>query len=141
MSSLRASATIMVLRAPGRAFSVRALYHRARPLSFWNMRNRQASWIRPRRTRALPALARPFSRRRLPLSSGEPVMPRVAGDSSSIPHAPRQDFVHEHIRRLNADPDHACQQAHHRVCSFLWSLCKALQTCFLNLLHLVHNEA
>jgi hypothetical protein len=27
------------------------------------------------------------------------------------------------------------------VCSFLWSLCKALQTCFLNLLHLVHNEA
>src|SRR4051812_49548226 len=35
----------------------------------------QASWIIPRRTRALPALARPFSRRRLPLSSGEPVRP------------------------------------------------------------------
>ena len=33
------------------------------------------SWIIPRRTRALPALARPLSRRRTPLSSGEPVRP------------------------------------------------------------------
>jgi hypothetical protein len=32
-------------------------YHCTRALSFWNMRNRQASWIMPRRTRALPALA------------------------------------------------------------------------------------
>src|SRR4051812_22152100 len=75
MSSLRARATIMVvLRAPCLP-SVRVRYHCANALSFWNRRNRQASWIRPRRTRALPALAKPFSRRLAPLSSGEPVRP------------------------------------------------------------------
>jgi hypothetical protein len=41
----------------------------------WNLRKRQANWIMPHRTRALPARARPRSRRRLPLSSGEPVRP------------------------------------------------------------------
>jgi hypothetical protein len=60
---------LRVLGAP----SVRARYHRAKELSFWNIRKRHASWIMPRRTRELPALARPFSRRFLPLSSGEPV--------------------------------------------------------------------
>jgi hypothetical protein len=70
--SLRAKATIMVLRV-ARAFSVRARNHCARALSFWNMRNRHASWIMPRRTRALPDRASPFSRRFLPLSSGAPV--------------------------------------------------------------------
>src|SRR5262245_47924180 len=72
--SLRAKATIMSLRAP-RAFSVRARNHCAKVLSFWNMRNRHANWIMPRRTRALPERASPFSQRFLPLSSGEPVRP------------------------------------------------------------------
>jgi hypothetical protein len=40
--SLRAKATIMVLRVP-RAFSVRARNHCAKALSFWNMRNRHAN--------------------------------------------------------------------------------------------------
>src|SRR3954467_14433978 len=75
ISSFLASATIRVLRVPPRASAVRARYHCASALSFWNRRKRQASWIIPRRTRALPALASPFSRRRLPLSSGEPVRP------------------------------------------------------------------
>ena len=44
-------------------------------MSFWNIRNRHASWTMPRRTRALPDRASPFSRRFLPLSSGEPVRP------------------------------------------------------------------
>ena len=35
----------------------------------------QANWIMPRRTRALPERASPFSRRFVPLSSGEPVRP------------------------------------------------------------------
>src|SRR5215831_21091345 len=38
-------------------------------------RKRQANWIIARRTRSLPALAKPFSRRRVPLSSGAPVKP------------------------------------------------------------------
>src|SRR5882724_2050222 len=74
ISSLRAKATIMVLRVP-RALSVRARNHCAKVLSFWNMRNRHANWIMPRRTRALPERVSPFSRRFLPLSSGEPVRP------------------------------------------------------------------
>ena len=65
--SLRAKATIMVLRVP-RAFSVRARNHCAKALSFWNMRNRHANWIMPRRTRALPERASPFSRRLMPLA-------------------------------------------------------------------------
>ncbi len=75
MRSLRASATIIVLRVLARPSAGRASNHLARALSFWNLRNRQANWIMPHRTRALPARARPFSRRRLPLSSGEPVRP------------------------------------------------------------------
>lgn len=74
ISSFRASATTMVLRVPF-APSVRFRYHCASALSFWNKRKRQANWIRPRRTRALPALASPFSRRLDPLSSGAPVSP------------------------------------------------------------------
>jgi hypothetical protein len=74
ISSLRAKATIMVLRVP-RALSVRPRNHCAKVLSFWNMRNRHANWIMPRRTRALPERVSPFSRRFLPLSSGEPVRP------------------------------------------------------------------
>lgn len=42
MSSLRASATIIVLRVP-RVFSVRCRYHLAKALSCWNIRNRQAN--------------------------------------------------------------------------------------------------
>jgi hypothetical protein len=68
ISSLRAKATIMGLRAP-RAFSVRARYHCAKALSFWYVRNRHANWTMPRRTRPLPERAKPFSRRFLPLSS------------------------------------------------------------------------
>jgi hypothetical protein len=43
MSSLRARATIMVLRAPLRPSAVRAWNHCASALCFWNVRKRQAS--------------------------------------------------------------------------------------------------
>jgi hypothetical protein len=59
MSSLRASATIIVLRVLARLSAVRAANHRAKALSFWNLRKRQANWIMPQRTRALPERARP----------------------------------------------------------------------------------
>jgi len=75
MSSLRARATIILVLCAPLTPSVRLRNHSARALSFWNSRKRQASWIRPRRTRALPDLARPFSRRLDPLSSGAPVSP------------------------------------------------------------------
>src|SRR5271167_3832486 len=75
INNLRASATIIVLRTPRGPLAVRASNHLASALSFWNIKNRQASWIMPRRTRALPDRANPFSRLREPLSSGEPVRP------------------------------------------------------------------
>jgi len=43
MSSLRASATIMVLRMVRRPSAVRTLNHWARALSLWNLRKRQAN--------------------------------------------------------------------------------------------------
>lgn len=74
--SLRASATIIVLRVAFlRPSAVRASNHWTRALSFWKRRKRPASWIMPCRTRALPARASPFSRRHLPLSSGDPSSP------------------------------------------------------------------
>src|SRR5260221_4882644 len=71
----RQGATIIVFRVRSGACSVRALYHCDSALSFWNMSQRQASCSIPRRTRELPAFARPFSRRFAPLSSSDPVMP------------------------------------------------------------------
>ena len=80
MSNLRASATIIVLRFLP-ALSVLVRYHRANALSFWKIKKRQANWIIPRRTRALPALASPFSRRLLPLSPGAPGETGVSRDA------------------------------------------------------------
>ncbi|WFU44042.1 hypothetical protein QA640_17290 [Bradyrhizobium sp. CB82] len=57
MSSLRASATIIVLRVLARPSAVRAANHWARALFFWNLIKRQASWIMSLRTRTLPARA------------------------------------------------------------------------------------
>jgi hypothetical protein len=59
---LTGKATIILVLCAPLTPSVRLRNHCARALSFWNNRKRQASWIRPRRTRALPDLARPFSR-------------------------------------------------------------------------------
>src|ERR1700691_4259973 len=75
MSSFRASATIIFVLRAAAGPSVRARYHWASALSFWNRRKRQASWIKPRLTRALPDFANPLSRRREPLSFGAPVRP------------------------------------------------------------------
>src|ERR1700674_2158275 len=61
ISNLRARATIIVLRFLP-ALSVRVRYHWLNALFFWKSKKRQANWIIPRRTRALPALASPFSR-------------------------------------------------------------------------------
>src|SRR5215469_17519594 len=86
ISSFRASATIIVvLRAP--LPDVRSTYHLASALFLWKTRNRHASWIRPRRTRLLPDLARPFSRRFAALSSGAPVSDRNPGVSGIAPVA------------------------------------------------------
>src|SRR5438128_604152 len=49
ISSFLARATIIALRVPPRASAVRARYQRAKWLSAWKRRKRQASWSMPRR--------------------------------------------------------------------------------------------
>src|SRR5215472_16316431 len=108
--SLRASATIMVLRVVPRASAVRIRYHAANALSFWCTRNPQAIWSIPRRTRALSDLARPRSRRLLPLSSGAPVRPVYPATALRSRRLREKTLLHQHIRRLDADPDHPGEQ-------------------------------
>src|SRR5262245_25945161 len=92
ISNLRASATIILLRVSFRPSDVRASYHLAKSLVGWNQRNRQASWIMPRRTRALPDLARPFSR---DSSRGRqkglaPAAKRFLSHTSDLPDTPQR---------------------------------------------------
>ena len=105
---------MVVLRAP-LGPSVRARYHCASALSFWNLRNRQASWISPRRTRAIAGLGQPFL---APLGSalvGRAGEAGVARHGPSVAEVPRQHLLHQHVRRLDPDADDAGQQTHHRV--------------------------
>src|SRR5271166_4885596 len=119
------------------------------------MRKRHANWIIPRRTRALPALARPFSRRRRPLSSGEPVSPAylatalvgragepgVSGDRALIAQVARERFMGEHIRCLNAEAIDPPQLQNFGVRRLLRRLFQLFQTRRLDLLDLLVDEA
>src|SRR5262245_53367128 len=104
------------------------------------MRNRHANWIMPRRTRALPERARPFSRRLVPLSSGEPVRPRVTRYGPSVAHVSRQNLLHQHVGRLDANPDHPRQQAHHGVWSITGRLLDAFEASILDLADLITDQ-
>ena len=118
ISSLRASATIIVvLRAP-LGPSVRVRYQRASALSFWNIRKRHANWISPRRTRALPALARPFSRRFKPLSelARQVVLAAIEGRSRHrIRHHRRWPVAFARPVRPGPAATRRCQNSPHRI--------------------------
>ena len=76
MSSLRASATIIVLRVLARLSAVRAANHWAKALSFWNLEKAPSELDHAAPNASVTAARKaPRSRRRLPLSSGEPVRP------------------------------------------------------------------
>jgi hypothetical protein len=87
MSSFLARATIRVLRAPGRVSVVRARYHCASALASWNRRKRQVNWIMPRRTRALPTLAKPLLAPPGPALVRRAGEPRVARHCTAVAHA------------------------------------------------------
>ena len=121
ISSFRASATIIfVLRAP---CAVRAWYHCASPLSFWNLRNRQASWIGPRRMPGrcqlwpAPFPAVSIRSRRVRRSARRKRAHRTAVSQVAAEH-----LLDQHVSRLDPDPDHAGQERHHR----LWPRCRCL---------------
>src|SRR6266550_3498074 len=120
--SLRAKATIMVLRVP-RAFSVRARNHCAKALSFWNMRNRHA---------ILAAL--------LPALVGRASEARITRYGASIAQVSRQHLVHQHVGRLDANAHHTRQQAHHGMRSLAGFMLEVIQACALDLPDLIAHE-
>src|SRR6202048_5080224 len=104
------------------------------------MRNRHANWIMPRRTRALPERASPFSRRFVPLSSGETREASITRYGPSVAHVSRHHLLHQHIRGLDANPDHARQQAHHCVWPITGRLLETIQACLLDLADLITDQ-
>ncbi len=114
MSSFLASATIMVLRVLPRASVVRARYHCDKPLVSWNLRKRHANCNIPRRTRALPALANPLSRRLLPALGRRTCQSGIARHRLAVPQLTQEDFVYQHVRCLYTDADDLCQKPDHR---------------------------
>jgi hypothetical protein len=65
----------------------------------------------------------------------------VARHSSSIPQTPRQDLMHQHVRRFDANANNTGEQSDHRMRFFLRRLFQALRTRLLNFLDLVHDKA
>src|SRR6202022_648005 len=107
----------------------------------------------PRRTRALPALASPCSRRFAPLSSGEPVRPAPgsgpwpgprtgsARHRFAVTQWPREHLIDQHISRFDADADDPSQVPYHGVWFGLGLLLQSFLTSPLDLLDLADDEA
>ena len=95
----------------------------------------------PRRTRALPDRANPFSRLREPLSSGEPGQAAVTGDGAPVAQLARKHFRHQHLRRLEADALDARQHQNHRMRAFARRLFEPRLARLLDLLDLIGDEA
>src|SRR5262249_5075789 len=75
------------------------------------------------------------------LNEGDFSRSMLRQNGPSIPHASRDNLVHEHVRGLYPDGDHARKHATHCMSSFLRILLQPLQTCFLDLLDLISHEA
>ena len=123
----------MRLRVP-RPFSVRTRNHRAKALSFWCRRNRTA----PNATVA--GTGQPFPPALSAALVGRASEAGITGYGPSVAHVSRQHLVYQHVSRLNADPDHARQQAHHSVRSIIRGVIEPLQACLLNLPDLIPDE-
>ena len=65
----------------------------------------------------------------------------VAGYRPSVAQVAREDLVHQHVRRLDADADHACQQPNHRVRPFFGCLLQSFEARLLDLGDLAGHEA
>ena len=60
--------------------------------------------------------------------------------SPSVAHASRQYLLHQHVGRLDTNPNHPRQQAHHCVGSITGRLLETLQASVLDLLYLIADE-
>jgi hypothetical protein len=53
----------------------------------------------------------------------------------------REDLVDQHVRRLNADAEDACNETDHRVWTFLWSRRERAETALLDRADLFAHDA
>jgi hypothetical protein len=64
----------------------------------------------------------------------------IARYGSSIPQFPREDLVHQHVRRFYTNTNNAGDQSDHRVWSITGRLLHTLQTSLLDLADLITDE-
>ena len=114
------SATIiLVLRAAAGVLGSGCGTTCAKALSFWNRRNRQASWIRPRRTLSVARIrASPFSRRLGAALVRRAREPGVASDGPPVAHDCATALPAPACPPFRyRSPIDARQQLHHRMWS------------------------
>src|ERR1700738_3966783 len=58
----------------------------------------------------------------------------------SVAHVSRQHLLHQHVRGLDANPDHARQPAHHCVWSITRRLLETIQASLLDLADLIPDQ-
>src|ERR1700676_2319038 len=64
----------------------------------------------------------------------------ITRQGPSVAHVSRQHLLHQHIRGLDANPDHARQQAQHCVWSIIRRLLETIQACLLDLADLITDQ-
>ena len=65
---------------------------------------------------------------------------RITRYGPSVAHVSRQHLLHQHVGRLDANPDHPRQQAHHGVWSITGRLHDAFQASILDLADLITDQ-
>src|SRR5215467_6743054 len=138
--SLRASATIMVLRVTPRASAVRARYlgqqavrlvHQESPgeLQHPTAHAGVAGFGKTALTSLLAALVR---------SSRQT---GVSRHCFAVPQVARENLLYQHIGRLDADPDHPGEQVDRRIAWFSGCPLQSFEASPLNLVNLLFDKA
>jgi len=141
--SLRAKATIMVLRVPrgGSRWRARKPLRQGALLLEHEKSPRQLDHASP--NSSVAGTGQPlFSRRFVPLSSGEPVRPRITryGPVGSRMFS-RQHLLHQHVGRLDANPDHPAPAGRTMACGpSPGRLLDAFQASILDLADLITDQ-
>ena len=70
-----------------------------------------------------------------------PCQTSVPRHRSAVPQLARKNLLHQHVRTLNANPDHPSQQTDHPIASLCRPLLQSFGACRLDLLDLLLDEA
>jgi hypothetical protein len=115
MSSLRASATIIVLRVPGTAIGSAGPVPSRQRAVLLKPQKAPGEWDHPAADPGIAGLGEPLFP---PLGAALVRRTRQAGvarHSSAVTHWPRQHLIDEHVGRFSADADNPNQQSNHGV--------------------------